>query len=106
MNSMDVALICKALSDANRLQIVQMLSDGEKCGCKLLEKFAISQPTLSHHMRVLCECGLVESRKEGKWSYYSLNCKTLNAFKNFIGELFCSEEGGKSQCGISSKIKS
>ena len=48
MNAMDVALICKALGDANRLKIVQMLSDGEKCGCKLLERFEITQPTLSH----------------------------------------------------------
>ena len=48
MNAMDVALICKALGDANRLEIVQMLSDGEKCGYKLLERFEITQPTLSH----------------------------------------------------------
>ena len=46
MNAMDVSLICKALGDANRLEIVQMLSDGEKCGCKLLERFEITQPTL------------------------------------------------------------
>ena len=54
-----MALICKALGDANRLKIVKMLSDGEKCGCKLLEAFEITQPTLSHHMKILCECGLV-----------------------------------------------
>ncbi|MDD4525463.1 MAG: metalloregulator ArsR/SmtB family transcription factor, partial [Lachnospiraceae bacterium] len=48
MNTIDVALICKALSDSNRLQIIELLSDGEKCGCKLLEKFNITQPTLSH----------------------------------------------------------
>ena len=59
MNTIDVAVICKALGDSNRLQIVQMLSDGEKCGCKLLEAFQITQPTLSHHMKILCECGLV-----------------------------------------------
>lgn len=95
MNTIDVALICKALGDSNRLQIVQMLSDGEKCGCKLLEKFEITQPTLSHHMKILCECGLVVSRKEGKWSYYSLNCETLNEFKKFIDGLscFCMEGG-------------
>ena len=69
MNTTDVALICKALSDNNRLQIVQMLSDSEKCGCKLLEAFDITQPTLSHHMKILCECGLVNSRKEGKWHH-------------------------------------
>lgn len=94
MNTIDVALICKALSDSNRLQIIQMLSDGEKCGCKLLEKFEITQPTLSHHMKILCECGLVDARKEGKWSHYSLNCDTLNAFKNFIDGLSCCKKGG------------
>ena len=56
MNAMDVALICKALGDANRLEIVKMLSDGEKCGCKLLERFEITQPTLSHHMKILMDC--------------------------------------------------
>ena len=58
MNTIDVALICKALGDTNRLQIVQRLVDGEKCACKLLEQFEITQPTLSHHMKILCECGL------------------------------------------------
>ena len=47
MELTNVALICKALGDSNRLEIVQMLSDGEKCGCRLLEKFEITQPTLS-----------------------------------------------------------
>lgn len=92
MNSIDVALICKALSDTNRLQIIQMLSNGEKCGCKILKQFDITQPTLSHHMKVLCECGLVRSRKEGKWSHYSLHCETLKLFKDFIGSLSCDNE--------------
>lgn len=98
MNTMDAALICKTLGDSNRLQIVQMLTEGEKCGCKLLEKFEITQPTLSHHMKILCECGLVNARKEGKWSYYSLNCDTLNAFRSFIGELSCNCENGGCDC--------
>lgn len=93
MNEMDVALICKALSDANRLKIVVMLADGEKCGCKLLEAFEITQPTLSHHMKVLCDCGLVISRKEGKWAHYSLCCETLKDFKDYIGNLQCCKEG-------------
>lgn len=93
MNEMDIAVICKALGDSNRLQIVQMLSDGEKCGCKLLEAFAITQPTLSHHMKILCECGLVNDRKEGKWHHYSLNGETLQGFRKFIGNLSCIREG-------------
>ena len=94
MSEMDVALICKALGDANRLKIVKMLSEGEKCGCVLLEAFDITQPTLSHHMKILTECGLVEARKEGKWSHYSLNCEILTVFRNFIGDLKCNKTEG------------
>ena len=93
MNTIDVAVICKALGDSNRLQIIQMLADGEKCGCKLLEAFEITQPTLSHHMKILCECGLVTARKEGKWQHYSLNCEILQEFKRFIESLSCVKEG-------------
>ena len=98
MNSIDVALICKALGDSNRLQIVKMLSEGEKCACNLLELFEITQPTLSHHMKTLCECGLVEVRREGKWSHYSLNCETLAAFQAFIGKLSCDKKSGECEC--------
>lgn len=99
MKSTDIALICKALGDSNRLEIVRMLSDGEKCGCKLLERFEITQPTLSHHMKILVECGLVNARKEGKWQHYSLNCKTLADFKSFIDGLSCCESGSDCESG-------
>ena len=98
MNVVDVAFICKALGDANRLQIVQMLSDGEKCACKLLEHFEITQPTLSHHMKILCACGLVTARKDGRWSYYSLNNETLHAFKKFIDGLSSNQEKDICDC--------
>ena len=95
LNEMDAAAICKALGDSNRLQIMKRLSTGEICACKLLEQFRITQPTLSHHMKVLCECGLVTARKEGKWSHYSLNRKTLCSFGKFVTSLSCcGEEGG------------
>ena len=93
MNEIEIALICKALGDSNRLKIVKMLSDGEKCACKLLEAFEITQPTLSHHIKILCECGLVNVRKDGKWSHYSINCETLGQFKTFISSLVCTCEG-------------
>ena len=63
----------KALSDINRLLIVEMLTAGELCACRILEKFKITQPTLSHHMKILCDCGLVKGRKQGKWIYYSIS---------------------------------
>lgn len=93
MDVTEYAAICKALGDSNRLQIVQMLSDGEKCGCKLLEAFEITQPTLSHHMKILCDCKLANDRKEGKWHHYSLNCETLREFKQFTEHLSCTREG-------------
>lgn len=92
MNGEDVAPICRALGDTNRLRIVQMLSDGEKCACELLEAFEITQPTLSHHMKILCGCGLVNTRRDGKWNRYSLNCETLRGFKAFISVLTCRPE--------------
>ena len=99
MNKMDVALICKALSDSNRLEIVQMLSEGEKCGCKLLERFEITQPTLSHHMKTLVESGMVNDRKEGKWHYYSLNIETFSGFKKYIEDLGCCDDGNVDKTG-------
>ena len=100
MKTMDVALICRALGDSNRLEIVKMLADGEKCGCRLLDKFEITQPTLSHHMKILVECGLVNDRREGKWHHYSLNCDTLTEYKAFIDSLTCEKcSDGKGGCG-------
>ena len=89
MNAMDAALICRALGDSNRIQIVELLMNGEMCGCRLLEHFQIVQPTLSHHMKVLTECGLVNGRKEWKNTYYSLNCDVLTAFREYIDHLNC-----------------
>jgi ArsR family transcriptional regulator len=80
----DNALISKAFTDMNRLMIIEMLSCGELCGCKLLEKLGITQPTLSHHMKILCDCGLVSGRKEGKWVYYTLNTNVVDDYISFI----------------------
>ena len=81
------ARLFKALSDPGRLMIVDMLSGGELCACVILEKFNITQPTLSHHMKTLCESGLVDSRKEGKWTYYSLNKKTATQIQTVLHEV-------------------
>ena len=89
---MQYSAISKALGDETRLAIVQMLSDGEKCGCKLLERFAITQPTLSHHMKILVESGLVNDRKEGKWHRYSLNTAVLREYADFLGTLISKTE--------------
>ena len=79
MNESEIALICKALGNENRVQIIKMLTGGELCACKILDAFNITQPTLSHHMKILTECNLVNSRKEGKWTYYSINWYCQNS---------------------------
>jgi len=78
------ALLFKALADKNRLQIVDMLSRGEKCACNLLENFDITQPTLSHHMKILCDCGLVAARKHGKMTMYSLSIQAIENVKECL----------------------
>src|SRR5574344_1684414 len=96
MDSEQAALVCKALGDTNRRQIVQSLTGGGLCACKLLEQFSITQPTLSHHMKILCDSGLVDSRKDGKWTYYSLNCAMFKEFKLFIGNITCKKSAASS----------
>lgn len=69
----NIARIFKALCDENRIKIIKLLCSGEKCACKLLEEINVSQPTLSHHMKILCDSGIVNSRKDGKWMHYSIS---------------------------------
>lgn len=76
--------IIKALSDVNRMKIINTLTNGEMCACKILKDFNIKQPTLSHHMKILTECGLVISRKDGKWMHYMLNVYKIEQFQSFI----------------------
>ena len=67
------AKVFKAFGDENRLRILELLRSGEKCACKLLDDLNISQSTLSHHMKLLCDAGVVRGRKEGKWVHYSID---------------------------------
>lgn len=73
MNNSDIAKVFKAFCDERRIEILKLLLNGEKCACKLLEELNIGQSTLSHHMRILCDSGVVVGRKDGKWTYYSID---------------------------------
>ena len=79
--------IFKALADENRLQILNLLRSGEKCACRLLEEMHISQPTLSHHMKILCDAGLVTGRREGKWMHYSIRCEGVCNVRSNLQQL-------------------
>jgi ArsR family transcriptional regulator len=78
----------KALADETRLQIIDMLSCGESsCACKLLEHFAFTQPTLSYHMRILTESGLVKGVRDGAWMRYTLVGEKVSELKQFLSDL-------------------
>lgn len=82
------AEVFKALADENRLAIVRMVgSCGEACACDLLADLNISQPTLSHHMKVLCSCGIVRCRREGRWCHYSIDSQMAADLATFFAGL-------------------
>jgi len=70
---LDNARVFKAFSDEKRLTVLKMLQSGEKCACVLLEQLEIAQPTLTHHMKILVDSGIVTARKEGRWTHYSIS---------------------------------
>lgn len=88
MEEKDLVRIFKALGDEKRLCILSLLRQGERCACVLLEHLNLSQPTLSHHMKILCEAQLVTGRKEGKWVYYSLNTAQARVLEEAVHQLF------------------
>lgn len=73
LDNLETSRIFKALGDENRLRILRLLNEGELCGCQLLSELEIGQSTLSHHMKILGEAGLINCNKVGKWCRYSLN---------------------------------
>lgn len=75
----DRAKLFHALSDETRLAVLEMLGRGERCVCELQDALDAAQSRLSFHLKVLREAGLVLDRKEGRWSYYSLNPARLEA---------------------------
>ena len=82
-----MAAMFKAFADENRIQILELLRDGERCACRLLEEMNITQPTLSHHMKILCDSGIVVGRKEGKWMHYSISEDGMKDVRNYLDEL-------------------
>jgi ArsR family transcriptional regulator, arsenate/arsenite/antimonite-responsive transcriptional repressor len=80
-------LMFKALSDPNRLKIIELLLKGETCGCTLIHQLTISQPTLSYHLRILTQSGLVKAYKEGTWVKHTVNRDKLKALMTVLSDL-------------------
>ena len=87
MNEKKTAELFKALCDENRIKILKLLQSGEKCACRLNEEISVTQPTMSHHMKVLCDSGIVVGRKEGKWMHYSISPEGAQNALQLLAEL-------------------
>jgi ArsR family transcriptional regulator, arsenate/arsenite/antimonite-responsive transcriptional repressor len=87
LNHKKNAKVFKAFCDEQRLKILYMLKDGEKCACKLLSELEISQSTLSHHMKILCDSGIVKCRKDGKWTHYTIDNQNSNQAIQILSNL-------------------
>lgn len=81
------AKLFKALCDEHRLAILDLLQISEKCACDMLENISISQSTLSHHMKILVESGIVQARKDKKWTYYSLCDEGITLAKHRLEDI-------------------
>lgn len=81
------SIVFKVLSEPIRLQILDFLSCGELCACDILKNLSISQPNLSHHMKVLIESGLVDVQKRATWMYYSINYDRVEELHQYINAL-------------------
>ena len=100
MGEGQTAMVFKAFCDENRVRILNLLRGGEKCACKLLEELSISQPTLSHHMKILCDSGIVLGRKEGKWMHYRISPEGVQIAKEYLNGLTVAQtvDGEKPCC--------
>jgi ArsR family transcriptional regulator len=79
--------VLKAVAEANRWRIVELLSCEELCVCHIAEELAIAQPLVSHHLKVLRDAGLVDSEKHRQWTYYRLRTGVLDELGDAIGSI-------------------
>ncbi|EAX46378.1 transcriptional regulator, ArsR family [Thermosinus carboxydivorans Nor1] len=89
----DLAQIFKALGDETRLEIVKMLRGRQLCVCEIMDAFKLSQPAISHHLKILRQAGVIDDAKEGKWVFYSLNPEAFRLIEAFLTQIRRLDEG-------------
>jgi len=82
-----MVLLCHALSDETRLQILELLTNGEQCVCDLMDALKTGQSRLSFHLKTLKEAGLLTDRRDGRWVYYALNQEVIEELDELVGSL-------------------
>lgn len=87
-----VVKISKALADENRYKVFQLISEKGEISCKdVTAAFSLSQPTVSHHLKVLMESDLIDFRKEKQWSYFFVNRGVVDAYLAALTETISSK---------------
>lgn len=92
----DYASLFKALSDDNRLTILKLLIQGETCGCTLIDKLPITQPTLSYHLRILTDAGITHAYKEGTWVKHHVNHEKIDELIQYLTDI----KNGEKTCNL------
>jgi ArsR family transcriptional regulator len=82
-----LADLLKSVADETRLAILTMLHDGEMCVCEIMEFLSVSQPAVSHHLRILRQAGLINDRRQGKWIFYSLDPEALESAATLLDKM-------------------
>ncbi len=96
------AKVFKALCDERRQRILELLHGGEKCACVLIEEMEMPQSSLSYHMKILCESGIVSSREDGKWTHYQISGSGSEKAIQLLKEITAVTDGGAA-CGTCCK---
>ena len=94
------ARVFKAMCDERRQRILELLQGGEKCACVLIDAMDMPQSSLSYHMKILCDSGIVESREEGKWTHYRISRPGSENAVALLREITAIQEAGgaESRC--------
>ena len=88
------AKVFKALCDERRQRILELLHSGEKCACVLIDEMDMPQSSLSYHMKILCDSGIVTSREEGKWTHYQISTQGSEKAIALLREITAVTENG------------
>ena len=99
------AIVFKAFCDESRLRIIELIKKGETCSCVLLEDLTISQSTLSHHMKILSESGIVISRIDGKRTMYRISEEAIAKTLALLEDILIFNDSIKTECDCTSKKK-
>ncbi|MDD3191595.1 MAG: metalloregulator ArsR/SmtB family transcription factor [Bacilli bacterium] len=87
-----MAMVFHALGDENRLQIIQLLLQGETCGCTMIHKLSITQPTLSYHLKTLADANIITAHRKGNWKNYHINKEMAKEIISYLEKMQISNQ--------------